>query len=67
MCLCGVLAIVQDSDMSYGSSLFSHILLTAKVKSFGGLVTVRFLLDVAEAGMFPGCGLCIILSCRRLD
>ena len=37
-------------------------LLTAKVRNYGGLVTVRFILGIAEAGIFPGCRWHTILS-----
>lgn len=42
-------------------------LLIAKVKNFGGLVTVRLLLGIAEAGIFPGCRSSTILSGWRLN
>lgn len=30
-------------------------MLNLLVKGFGGLVTTRFLMGIAEAGVFPGC------------
>lgn len=42
-------------------------LLIAEVKDFGGLVTVRLLLGIAEAGIFPGCRSYTTLSGWRLN
>lgn len=58
MFLCGILAIVQGFGKSRASTPLAYRVLIAQVRGFGGLVTVRLLLGIAEAGIYPGCRFC---------
>ena len=55
MFLCGVLGIVQGLGTYYHCLPLAFNLLIVTVSNFGGLVAVRFILGIVEAGIFPGC------------
>lgn len=64
MCMCGVLGIVQGfGTYRIHWNKKESTTVTGIVHNFGGLVTVRFLLGIAEAGIFPGCTSLHMLYC----
>lgn len=46
------------------SSFINFSMLNLLVQGFGGLVTTRFLMGIAEAGVFPGCKFLDESGCR---
>ena len=49
---------MQGFGKSRASTPLAYRVLIAQVRGFGGLMTVRLLLGIAEAGIYPGCRFC---------